>query len=51
MPHTKVVQWCKENGGISYFETSAKTAVNVKDGFEDIARKAAEKQKGRLYLK
>ncbi len=50
VPYAKAAQWCKENGGIAYFETSAKTATNVKDAFEDIAKKAAEKQKGRLEI-
>jgi len=31
-----------------YFETSAKTAVNVKEAFETIAKKALETQKGKL---
>eukprot|EP00831_Metopus_contortus_P019579 TRINITY_DN1850_c0_g1_i5.p1 TRINITY_DN1850_c0_g1~~TRINITY_DN1850_c0_g1_i5.p1 ORF type:complete len:134 (-),score=23.08 TRINITY_DN1850_c0_g1_i5:58-459(-) len=46
----KALQWCKENGDIQYFETSAKTASNVQEAFEDIAIKAVEKQKSRLVI-
>ena len=46
--YVKASQWCKENGGIAYFETSAKTAANVKDAFEDIAKRAVDAQKGKL---
>ena len=48
VPYSKGLQWCKDNGGIAYFEVSAKTAANVKEGFEDITKKASDKQKGRL---
>eukprot|EP00826_Nyctotherus_ovalis_P054894 TRINITY_DN723_c0_g1_i10.p1 TRINITY_DN723_c0_g1~~TRINITY_DN723_c0_g1_i10.p1 ORF type:complete len:159 (+),score=46.81 TRINITY_DN723_c0_g1_i10:171-647(+) len=44
----KTAKWCKENGELDHYETSAKTAINVKEAFESIARKAAQKQKGRL---
>ena len=47
--YAKAAQWCKENGGLAYFETSAKTAANVKEAFEEIARKAVANQKGKLY--
>eukprot|EP00826_Nyctotherus_ovalis_P054897 TRINITY_DN723_c0_g1_i15.p1 TRINITY_DN723_c0_g1~~TRINITY_DN723_c0_g1_i15.p1 ORF type:complete len:207 (+),score=77.79 TRINITY_DN723_c0_g1_i15:129-749(+) len=50
VPHEKAVKWCKENGELDHYETSAKTAINVKEAFEGIARKAAEKQKGRLEI-
>ena len=36
----EVLQWCKENGNLEYFETSAKTSLRVKEAFEDIANKA-----------
>lgn len=36
----KATQWCKENGGISYFETSARTALKVKEAFEELAKLA-----------
>eukprot|EP00826_Nyctotherus_ovalis_P042828 TRINITY_DN4469_c0_g3_i2.p1 TRINITY_DN4469_c0_g3~~TRINITY_DN4469_c0_g3_i2.p1 ORF type:complete len:159 (+),score=69.65 TRINITY_DN4469_c0_g3_i2:182-658(+) len=44
----KAMLWCKENGELVHYEASAKTAVNVREAFEAIAKKAAEKQKGRL---
>ena len=48
VPYAKAAKWCEENGGIAYFEASAKTAANVKESFEGIAKRSAEKQKGRL---
>ena len=49
MAYAKASQWCKENGGLAYFETSAKTATSVKEMFEEIAKRAVETQKGKLY--
>ena len=34
---------------MAYFETSAKSAENVKEAFEDISKKSIELQKGKLY--
>ncbi|XP_062866631.1 ras-related protein Rab-9A [Trichomycterus rosablanca] len=31
--------WCRDNGGHSYFETSAKDATNVTEAFEEAARR------------
>jgi len=36
----EAVQWCKENGDIPYYETSAKTSIKVKEVFEDLGAKA-----------
>eukprot|EP00826_Nyctotherus_ovalis_P000750 TRINITY_DN1002_c0_g2_i13.p2 TRINITY_DN1002_c0_g2~~TRINITY_DN1002_c0_g2_i13.p2 ORF type:complete len:189 (+),score=60.24 TRINITY_DN1002_c0_g2_i13:73-639(+) len=36
----KALQWCKENGNIPYYETSAKTASKVKEAFEELAKRA-----------
>ena len=36
----KALQWCKDNGAIAYYETSAKTSSKVKEAFEDLAGKA-----------
>ncbi|XP_037317507.2 ras-related protein Rab-9A-like [Pungitius pungitius] len=32
-------QWCRENGGLPYFETSAKEATNVVSAFEEAVRR------------
>jgi len=41
----KAKAWCKANGDIPYFETSAKDQTNVKEAFEQSAQKAIENQK------
>lgn len=46
--YAKATQWCKENGGVGYYETSAKTAVNVKEAFEEMAARAVGRQKDKL---
>ena len=35
-------QWCQNKGGIPFFETSAKEAINLEQAFQAIARKALE---------
>lgn len=40
----KVLQWCKSNNNIPYFETSAKNAINVDQAFDEIARKAMKQE-------
>ena len=30
-------QWCEDNGGIAYFEVSAKDATNVDKAFNEVA--------------
>ena len=34
----KATQWCKMNGNIPYYETSAKESINVKEIFEQMAK-------------
>ncbi len=46
---TKARQWCRENGGVPYYETSAKTAAKVKEAFEELAKKALESRSAKLY--
>ena len=36
--------FCESKGGIPYFETSAKEALNVEQAFEVIARQALEQE-------
>lgn len=36
----KAVQWCRNNGGIPNFETSASEGINVEEAFQTIARNA-----------
>ena len=45
----KAQQWCKENGNIPYFETSAKTAKKVKEAFEELAKKAVANRDHKMY--
>ena len=37
-------QWCKENGDLPYFETSALEDTNVSDAFMTLIQKALAKQ-------
>lgn len=36
--------WCKENGDIPYFETSAKENVSVDDAFVEMAKMAIKRE-------
>ncbi|KXN68137.1 Rab7 protein sea anemone [Conidiobolus coronatus NRRL 28638] len=36
----KATAWCQSKGGIPYFETSAKEAINVEQAFQTIAKNA-----------
>jgi len=36
--------WCKENGNIPYFETSAKENVSVDDSFVEMAKMAIKRE-------
>ncbi len=45
----KVENWCKQNGGMKHFETSAKDQTNVDKAFETAARLALENQMVTMY--
>lgn len=40
VPTTRAQQWCRQNGDITLFETSAKDSFNVEEAFKEIARSA-----------
>eukprot|EP00163_Fabomonas_tropica_P009635 TRINITY_DN1945_c0_g1_i1.p1 TRINITY_DN1945_c0_g1~~TRINITY_DN1945_c0_g1_i1.p1 ORF type:complete len:206 (-),score=72.30 TRINITY_DN1945_c0_g1_i1:267-884(-) len=43
--------WCQEHGGIPYFETSAKEAINVEQAFQCVAKNALKQENEEdLYL-
>eukprot|EP00831_Metopus_contortus_P033548 TRINITY_DN2687_c0_g1_i5.p1 TRINITY_DN2687_c0_g1~~TRINITY_DN2687_c0_g1_i5.p1 ORF type:complete len:256 (+),score=46.33 TRINITY_DN2687_c0_g1_i5:49-816(+) len=48
--YAKAAQWAKENGELPYFESSAKTAINVKEAFECIAQKAVARQESKMLI-
>ena len=41
----RAMTYCQSKGGIPYFETSAKEAINVEQAFEVIARQALLRKK------
>lgn len=49
VPREEALQWCKENGGIEYYEASAKTSMKVKEAFEELGRKAILNKDEKLY--
>eukprot|EP00730_Choanoeca_flexa_P002671 TRINITY_DN11126_c0_g2_i1.p2 TRINITY_DN11126_c0_g2~~TRINITY_DN11126_c0_g2_i1.p2 ORF type:complete len:154 (+),score=4.83 TRINITY_DN11126_c0_g2_i1:1509-1970(+) len=38
----RAMTWCQSKGGIPYFETSAKDAINVEQAFQTIAKNALQ---------
>jgi len=40
-----VEQWCQKEGGLPFFETSAKESINVDKAFEQVARLILAKTK------
>jgi Ras-related protein Rab-7A len=46
----KALEWCKQNGEIGLFETSAKDSTNVNDAFEKVAREALKNQNTGIIL-
>lgn len=45
----KAMTFCQSKGGIPYFETSAKEAINVEQAFEVIARNALQQEEQEEY--
>mmetsp|Transcript_16694 Transcript_16694/g.16611 ORF Transcript_16694/g.16611 Transcript_16694/m.16611 type:complete len:205 (-) Transcript_16694:31-645(-) len=43
--NAKASQWCRDNGNMPFFETSAKDAINVDEAFQSIARNALSQVK------
>jgi Ras-related protein Rab-7A len=46
----RAMTWCQSKGGIPYFETSAKDAVNVEQAFQTIAKNALKQEKDVEYF-
>lgn len=40
----RAIAWCQDKGGIPYFETSAKEAINVEQAFQGAAKNALEQE-------
>ncbi|KAI9094934.1 ras family-domain-containing protein [Phlyctochytrium arcticum] len=40
----RAMTWCQQKGGIPYFETSAKEAINVETAFQTIAKNALQQE-------
>ncbi|KAI8805535.1 ras family-domain-containing protein [Cladochytrium replicatum] len=40
----RALAWCQQKGGIPYFETSAKEAINVEQAFQTIAKNAMQQE-------
>eukprot|EP00735_Rhodelphis_limneticus_P009421 TRINITY_DN2745_c0_g2::TRINITY_DN2745_c0_g2_i1::g.27365::m.27365 TRINITY_DN2745_c0_g2::TRINITY_DN2745_c0_g2_i1::g.27365 ORF type:complete len:222 (+),score=50.27,sp/H9BW96/RAB7_EPICO/75.36/4e-111,Ras/PF00071.17/2.3e-55,Miro/PF08477.8/1.1e-16,Arf/PF00025.16/2.1e-11,MMR_HSR1/PF01926.18/6.6e-06,Gtr1_RagA/PF04670.7/3.9e-05,PduV-EutP/PF10662.4/0.12,PduV-EutP/PF10662.4/7.7,DUF258/PF03193.11/0.00062,AAA_22/PF13401.1/0.0017,GTP_EFTU/PF00009.22/0.018,Septin/PF00735.13/0.025,Septin/PF00735.13/9.3e+02,AAA_ len=40
----RATSWCQAKGGIPYFETSAKDAINVSQAFQTVARNALQQE-------
>ena len=36
-------EWCEQNDGMSFFETSAKEGVSVETAFQEVAKKAIQR--------
>ena len=41
---TDAKEWCKQNGNIPYYETSAKENIQVEDAFIEITRMAIKRE-------
>jgi len=49
--NTKASQWCKQNGNIPFYETSAKENTNVDGAFLEIAKKAIKQdQNEKIFI-
>lgn len=45
----RAMAFCQSKGGIAYFETSAKEAINVEQAFEAIARNALAQEESQDF--
>ena len=45
----KAKMWCKTNGNLLYFETSAKDGTSVTDAFKEVANIAFKNRKSSVY--
>ncbi|CCF75270.2 Ras-related protein Rab-7A [Babesia microti strain RI] len=43
VPLQSAINWCKVNGEITHFETSAKNSTNVQEAFENVTRRALQR--------
>lgn len=41
--------WCKENGSMPYYETSAKENVSVEDAFVEMAKMAIKRESENVF--
>jgi hypothetical protein len=42
--------WCQAKGNLSYFETSAKEAINLEQAFRSVAAKALQQCEDETYV-
>jgi Ras-related protein Rab-7A len=46
---TDAQAWCKENGSMPYYETSAKENVSVEDAFVEMAKMAIKRESENVF--
>jgi len=50
VPSSNAEQWCKQNGDIKYYETSAKENVSVSEAFVEMAKMALKREEQNLLV-